>query len=123
MFGKQAILLFLDPHSANAEEILSYGRLFLICNTLNYIALLCVNLFRFSIQGMGYSGIAVLAGLLELLGRAATALLLVPRFGFPAVCAADPSAWILADLFLIPMYFIGIRRHRQKSALLPEASD
>lgn len=118
--GKQCMTLFLHPNSADLDQILAYGRLFLICSTLNYIPLLCVNLFRFSIQGMGYSDIAVLAGLLELIGRTVIALFFVPRFGFPAVCAADPCAWILADLFLIPMYFIGIRRHRKRLATLPE---
>ena len=44
-----------------------------------------------------------LAGVLELAGRAAIALL-VPSVGFSAACFASPVAWILADLFLIPAY-------------------
>ena len=122
IWGEQCISLFLDPNSTNRAQILVYGKRYLLCNTVNFTALLCVNLFRFSIQGMGFSGIAVLAGLLELIGRAAIALLLVPNWGFTAVCAADPCAWFLADLFLIPVYFSGIRKHRKALTPWPEAN-
>ena len=36
-------------------------------------------------------------------------LLLVPVFGYVAVCLASPAAWIMADCFLIPAYFYAMR--------------
>lgn len=42
--------------------------------------------------------------------RTAVGFLLVPRFGFLAACFASPSAWIAADLFLIPSYFSIMRK-------------
>ncbi|MEG0722535.1 MAG: MATE family efflux transporter, partial [Lachnospiraceae bacterium] len=59
----------------------------------------------FSIQGMGYSMFAILAGVCEMVARSILGFLLVPRFGFPVVCLANGIAWIAADLFLIPAYF------------------
>ena len=41
----------------------------------------------------------------EMLARGMMGFLLVPLFGFRAVCFANPLAWIFADLFLIPAFF------------------
>ena len=54
---------------------------------------------------MGYSGFAILAGIMEMIGRSAVAFILVPMFGFKAACFASPVAWIFADIFLIPACF------------------
>ena len=74
-------------------------------NALFYIPLLFVNLLRFTIQGMGYSELAVLAGVMEMVARAVFGLCLVPWLGFSAVCFASPAAWVMADLFLFPAYY------------------
>ena len=59
---------------------------------------------------MGYSNRAMFAGVCEMAARAAVGFLLVPRFGFLAACFASPSAWIAADLFLIPSYLSIMRK-------------
>ncbi len=93
-------MLFLDAGSAS---LLPLARQYLLTMALFYFPLALVNIFRLLIQGMGFSPLATLAGVLELAGRAAIALL-VPSVGFSAACFASPAAWILADLFLIPAY-------------------
>ena len=70
-----------------------------------YIPLAFVNIVRFLIQGMGFSKVAIFAGVFEMAARGFVALALVPVFGFNAVCFANPAAWIFADLFLIPLFF------------------
>ena len=40
-------------------------------------------------------------------------LFLVPLFGFNAACFSGPIAWILADSFLIPMYYHVIHRAKR----------
>ena len=57
------------------------------------------------IQGMGFSRLAIFAGVFELVGRAFIGFVLVPAFGFIGACFASPLAWLLADIFLIPAYF------------------
>ena len=76
-------------------------------------ALALVNIVRFSIQGMGYTVFAILAGALEMLARAAVGRIFVPAIGFNAVCLASPAAWLCADLFLIPACALCIRRLRR----------
>ena len=116
LWGPQTLLLFLDPSAAQTAQILVYGQQFLMVNVANYVFLLAVNLFRFAIQGMGFSGLAIFAGVLELIGRTVLSLWLVPIAGYTAVCFGHPAAWFRADLFLVPMYFIGVKLLRRRFA-------
>ena len=95
----QLSLLFLD---ASEILIIQYTIQFMEITALTIFFLALVNIFRFAIQGMGFSQFAMLAGVLEMIARTAVAYLLVPSMGFMAVCLASPIAWILADLFLVP---------------------
>ncbi len=100
-FGRNFAMIFLDAGDAIC---LDNAHLYLIVNSAFYIPLALVNIVRFLIQGMGFSLFAVFAGVMEMIGRTFVALVLVPIFGFPAICFAAPLAWILADAFLLPAY-------------------
>lgn len=110
LFGGDLAALFLDESDPETAEniglIRQYSSHFLIINSFFYIPLALVNIVRFMIQGMGYSQIALYAGVFELAARGIVALALVPVFGFEAICYANPLAWVLADLFLIPAFFV-----------------
>ena len=101
-FGEQLNLLFV---SASEVEVIANSQEFLIANALFYFPLALVNIVRFLIQGMGFSGFAMLAGLCEMVARTLVGLVFVPVFGFSAACFASPAAWIFADAFLIPAFF------------------
>lgn len=109
LFGKQLALLFLD---ANETGIIGQVYELLVIVSAFYILLTIVNVFRFCIQGMGFSTFAILAGVCEMVGRAVVGFGLVPYFGYTAVCFASPAAWVLADAFLIPAYFLCIKKLR-----------
>ena len=102
-FGRYFAMIFI---SADEVACLDNAHQFLILNSVFWIPLALVNIVRFLIQGMGYSRFALIAGVMEMIGRAGMATLLVPRIGFTAICLASPMAWILADAFLIPAFFI-----------------
>lgn len=110
-FGQTVALLFLD---SGETEILGRVQQFLIANSLFYFPLALLNILRFSIQGMGFSGLAMLAGVSEMIARAVMGFGLVPKFGYDAVCYANPLAWIMANVMLIPLFFWCI--HRKKIA-------
>ena len=102
-FGRYFAMIFI---SASETACLDNAHLFLIWNSVFWIPLALVNIVRFLIQGMGYSMFAVIAGVMEMIGRSMMATLMVPKIGFTAICLASPMAWILADAFLIPAFFI-----------------
>lgn len=109
-FGKNIALLFLD---AGEVQILGRVQQFLTINSLFYIPLALVNIVRFCIQGMGFSVFAILAGVCEMAARTLAGFLLVPVFGYIAVCFASPLAWLLADAFLIPAYLSCLKKLRR----------
>lgn len=110
LFGRQIALLFV---SADEIAILDHVKQFLVFNTAFYIPLCLVNTVRFCIQGMGYSRLAILAGVCEMVGRIIASLVLVPLIGFVGICLASPIAWIMADLFLVPAYCHTINRMKK----------
>ena len=101
LFGKSLLLLFLDK---GETAILADAQWYVTVNVCFYFALALVNIVRFLIQGMGYSRLAVFAGMFEMVARGLAGFVLVPYFGFTAVGFANPLAWIFADIFLIPAY-------------------
>lgn len=104
-FGKDMIHIFLSPDEQNVETVLTLARQFLITNAVFYFPLALVNIVRFLIQGMGFSVLAVFAGICEMIARTLVGLCFVPVFGFSAACFANPLAWIFADCFLIPAFY------------------
>ncbi len=108
-FGGELSMIFIDKTNpevaANATQIQELAKQYLVYNAAFYIPLAFVNIVRFLIQGIGSSQVALYAGVFELIARGAAALWLTPIFGYTAICLANPLAWILADLFLIPAFF------------------
>ncbi len=98
---------FVDGSEA---EIISMAKYYLVADAAFGFFLTLVNVYRFAMQGMGFSGLAITAGILEMIGRSLVAFVLVPVFGYRAACYASPAAWILADFFLVPACFRCIRK-------------
>ena len=103
-------LLFVD---ADETVVIQQAHMFLTFNSLFYIPLTVVNVWRFTIQGMGYSFLSIAAGVCEMVGRAFVGFVLVPILGYVIICFASPIAWIMADLFLIPAFFYCMKRMKK----------
>lgn len=102
LFGAPLVSLFVETPTAT---IIDNARFYLLVSTCFYFPLALVNIVRFLIQGMGFSGFAIFAGVFEMVARILVGLVLVPRLGFFGVCLGGPIAWVMADSFLIPAYF------------------
>ena len=110
-FGKDLIQIFVETDDMNVKAlVIEQGNLNLVISLAFYPLLTLVNTVRFTIQGMGFSGFAVFAGVAEMIARALVGILLVPIFGFTGACFAGAVAWIFADAFLIPAYFSCYRK-------------
>ena len=99
--GEPLARLFI---SGSETGIIAAALQYLRMITWFFPALLGVYVFRNALQGMGKSRVAMFAGLFELVGRATVATLLVGPYGFSGAILANPAAWILANLLLIPAY-------------------
>ena len=121
MYGGNLSQMFMD---ARETQVIANAALFLTVNSAAYIPLAFVNIVRFLIQGLGFTRQAVFAGALEMVARVIVGVVMVPAFGYIAVCAASPAAWVAADLFLFPTYGWAMRQlaaAREKSQKNPPA--
>ena len=121
MYGGNLSQMFMD---ARETQVIANAALFLTVNSAAYIPLAFVNIVRFLIQGLGFTRQAVFAGVLEMVARVIVGVVMVPAFGYIAVCAASPAAWVAADLFLFPAYGWAMRQlaaAREKSQKNPPA--
>ena len=104
-------LIFVDPSEL---EILADTELFLhvACCFFPALGLLCI--LRYTIQGVGFTKLSMFSGVAEMIARIVVSLYAVPAFGFIAVCLGDPTAWVAADLFLIPAFVWVYRRMKKQ---------
>ena len=108
-FSEKFVLLFVDP---SETEIIADAALFLHISVSFFpvLGLLCI--LRYSIQGAGYTQLAMFSGVSEMIARILVSVVAVPLWGFWAVCFGDPTAWVFADAFLIPAFIYVYRRLR-----------
>ena len=102
LFAPQSAMLFLSSAEPQLDLLVGLTAQYIVILTAFFFPLALVNILRFSIQGMGFSTLAILAGVLEMIARTVVGHFFVPAVGYTAACFASPAAWICADLFLIP---------------------
>lgn len=109
--GPYISMLFIDRSETVviglAQEYINMGSCF-------YFILSVLFLLRNSLQGLGYSAVAMFAGFFELAARAVMGFGFVNSIGYSAACIANPVAWIAADVFLIPAYFVVMKKIKRR---------
>ena len=106
LVGRAMIGLFID---SGETAVIDRAVQYLNMVVLFFIPLLTIFVLRNGLQGLGYSRIAMFAGLFELAGRAFVAFALVGPYGFDGAILANPAAWIMADALLIPAWLHTVR--------------
>lgn len=116
-FAEKFALLFIDP---SETEVIKDTALFLHINLSFFPLLGSLIILRYTIQGAGYTKLAMFSGVSEMIARIMVSLVVVPLFGYLGVCYGDPTAWLFANLFLIPAFIYVYRR--LKLIARPEAA-
>lgn len=112
-FADEMMMAFVDNTSASSTAIVENAAMFMRIANYFYPVLGLLTILRYSIQGMGYSNLSMLSGVMEMIARCGVSLWIVPMFHFLGVCYGDPVAWVSADLFLIPAFIYVYRRLRK----------
>lgn len=106
-FSKELIILFVD---ASETCVIDNAVMFIRISVVFFIVLGISFILRYTIQGMGYTRLALLSGVSEMLARTTVSIFAVPLFKFQAICFGDPIAWCFAVLFLLPAFKYVYRR-------------
>ena len=110
-FADEMMMIFVN--GKEQEVIANAAQLMRISNWF-YPSLGVLVILRYSIQGLGYSNLSMMSGVMEMIARCGVSIWLVPALAWIGVCYADPVAWIMADIFLIPAYIWLIRRLKRQ---------
>lgn len=93
-----------------SPEVLELSQIYLKLNGSMYFLLALLFIYRFTLQGLGNAVIPTVAGVMELVMRAVSALVMAKYFGFAGACTANPLAWLGACIPLATAYYITIRK-------------
>lgn len=116
LFGRTLSLLFVE---AKFTDVLDASAQYVRCLGMFYWILGILNICRMSIQGLGYSGVAVFSGAIEMLARILVSRIFVPIYGFLAICYTDQSAWITATIYCVIVCSWCVRRVSKRFAAEP----
>lgn len=109
--GKYMTCLFV---SEDIDLIMNSVDIYLRCIGVFFIPLAIVNIDRNGIQGLGFGVLPMMAGVAELIGRGVVAVIAGKMKSYEGVCLAGPTAWTLAAVLLIVMYFFIMNVHMKK---------
>ena len=95
------------------EQVVEYGKTYLVVNGSCYWMLALLFIFRFTLQGLGKSMVPTLAGIMELFMRAAAGIFLVEWLGYLGACMANPMAWLGSCVPLAVAFFLTRKQMRK----------
>ncbi|KGM11320.1 MATE family efflux transporter [Cellulomonas bogoriensis] len=99
--GAGVVRLFIGT---GEEHVVSMAAYFLLVNGGLYVVLGTLFVLRGALQGLGYTAVPTVTGVLELVCRIGAALVLGAWWGFEGVVWGNPLAWFAAMLVLVPAY-------------------
>src|SRR5699024_2569280 len=109
--GRPLVHMFVGEGS---ETVIDMAVLPLHINAALYSILGVLFVLRGSLQGLGQTAVPMVTGVIELVMRLGTAIVLGAVFGYAGVVWGTPLAWAGAVALLIPAY---VRAHRRLAAL------
>lgn len=112
--GRTLSMMFLD--SSNTEILDACGE-YMKCVGYFYWTLGILFACRMSVQGIGYSGMAIFSGVLEMFARIFVSRKFVPEYGFTAICYTDQAAWIVAALYCTVVCIICVKKASEKNVI------
>jgi putative MATE family efflux protein len=114
LFGREMSMAFISKNALHATDILAESGRYLACLGFFYWSLGLLNTCRLAVQGLGYSHLAIISGVIEMVARTVVSLVFVPLFHFTAICFADQSAWVTATIYSCAICIYVVRTVTQK---------
>lgn len=110
-FGEPMVRIFVDKSEV---EVIGYATQYLRCMGYFFFLLAFLNTVRSAVQGLGHSGSAMFAGLMEMIARTSMSLLAIPAFGYAAACFTDQTAWLAATVYIVADYILIMRKKEKE---------
>lgn len=112
-FANEMMTIFVEQ---GEDNVIEHAAEFMRIANYFYPALGLLTIYRYSIQGLGYSNLSMMSGVMEMIARCGVSLWLIPALAWTGVCLGDPIAWVMADIFLIPAFYM-LYKHLKKTII------
>lgn len=115
VFGKQIVGAFISGAPDQILQATTVGYVYLCYMSICLPVLYILHVTRSAVQGMGNTVLPMVSGIAEFIMRTAGVFLLPMLMGEQGIFMAEVSAWIGADLILIPSYYITLKQITKKA--------
>lgn len=112
-FGREMSMLFVP---AADRDVLKMSAQYIRCMGYLFWTLGILNVFRQSVQGLGYAFLSVFSGIVEMAARTIVAILIVPGIGYDAICWTDQAAWASAAVYISVIMCLVLHRVERELA-------
>lgn len=109
-FGQHIVGAFISGTPEEAAAALKVGVTYLAIMSVCLPILYILHVIRSAVQGMGNTVLPMVSGIAEFIMRTGGVLLLPVLMGENGIFIAEVSAWLGADLILVPSYLLILRR-------------
>ena len=120
LFGRQIVGLFLAGDVPDAAEALGIAARYVFVMSAMLDAAYIMNLYRYSLQGLGNTAVPLISGLFEFGARVFVAFVFPRLMGPEGLFFMDGSAWIAAGIYQCACFYRTLRR-LERSARPPAA--
>lgn len=110
IFGEEIVGAFISGTPREVLEATKIGYEYLSIMSVCLPVLYILHVTRSAVQGMGNTVLPMISGIAEFLMRTVGVLLLPLLLGETGIFVAEVSAWVGADVILIPSYFITLKK-------------
>ncbi len=114
ILGRPIVGLFLASDLPNAEAALEVGYQYVMVLSAMLIAAYLMNLYRYSLQGLGNAIAPMLSGFFEFGARIFVAFVFPIFMGQSGLFFMDGSAWAAAGIFQIICFYITLRKREEE---------
>ncbi|MCR4688338.1 MAG: MATE family efflux transporter [Saccharofermentans sp.] len=112
--GEYLIMVFVK---ANETAVIAAAYKYIVIDATMTFLLAMLFIFRYTLQGIGRSFVAMIAGVWEMVSRLAMSLWVIPLIGWNAACVTDPIAWGSAMAYCGICCFFILRSEKKKHLL------
>lgn len=109
-FGEAIVGSFISGTPQEVLDATRIGRQYLAIMSMCLPVLYILHVTRSAVQGMGNTVLPMVSGIAEFVMRTGGVLILPMLMGEEGIFIAEVSAWLGADLILVPSYFLTLRK-------------
>jgi len=116
VYGQHIVGAFISGTPEESTAALKVGVTYLAIMSICLPILYILHVTRSAVQGMGNTVLPMVSGIAEFIMRTGGVLLLPTLMGENGIFIAEVSAWLGADLILVPSYFLILKQISRKQS-------